>query len=170
MTSGGTFSPPELFVTIAVGIFALGLVIAEFSPATNGSVKMNLPALNQRAALLRQVDDPVRRDAMCIPLSAYSRALDRALDPTARVFLSGMIGKENGGRRGYYFFLRNYLFPRELEISLGRPSVFHNEWTDGTDCDSADVLRTNGFDLFLRFGSDGNISIIPLTEKGVPKQ
>jgi len=157
-------------VTFAVGIFALGLVIAEFAPATNGSVKMNLPALNQRAALLRQVDDPVRRDAMCIPLSAYGRALDRAIDPTARVFLSGMIGKQNGGRRGYYFFLRNYLFPRELEISLGRPSVFHNEWTDGTDCDSADVLRTNGFDLFLRFGNDGNISIIPLTQKGVPKQ
>ena len=157
-------------MTIAVGIVALGMLIAEFAPATNGSVKMNLPALDQRVAMLRRTDDPIKRDSMCIPLSAYSRALDKAIDPSARVFLSGMIGKENGGRRGYYFFLRNYLFPRELEISLGRPSVFHNEWTDGTDCDSPDILRTNGFDLFLRFGNDGNISLIPLTEKGVPKQ
>ncbi|MGD0743612.1 MAG: hypothetical protein ABSA45_00505 [Verrucomicrobiota bacterium] len=157
-------------MTTLVGIVACGLVVAELAPASNPEGKANLAALNQRVTVLRQIDDPIRRDSYCVPLSAYCRALDHALDKNARVFLSGMVGRENAGRGGYYYFLRNYLFPRDVEISLGRPAIFYNEWRDGVDCDSPETLRTNGFDLFLRFETNNNIAIIPLTEKGVPKQ
>jgi hypothetical protein len=168
--SSETISVPKWLVTTAVGIVACGLVVAELAPATNLGGKANLSALNQRAAELRKIHDPIERDSHCIPLSAYGRMLDRAIDKDARIFLSGMVGKENAGRGGYLYFLRNYLFPRDVEISLGRPAVFFNEWRDGTDCDSPEMLRTNGFDLFLRFETNNNISIIPLTERGVPKQ
>jgi hypothetical protein len=160
----------KLLVTTVVGIVACGLVLAELAPAPSLEGKVKLSALNQRLAVLRQIDDPIKRDSYCVPLSAYSRALDRAIDKDARIFVSGMVGKENAGRGGYLYFLRNYLFPRDIEISLGRPAVFDNEWRDGTDCDSPEMLRTNGFDLLLRFGTNDNISIIPLTERGVPKQ
>ncbi len=155
---------------LSVGIVAFGLVVAELAPSTNADEKVNLSALNQRVAMLRQIDNPIQRDSFCVPLSAYGRELDGAINKDARVFLSGIVGRENAGRGGYFYFLRNYLFPRDLEISLGRPPVFFAEWVDGADCDSPEALRTNGFDLFLRFGTNGGIAIIPLTEKGVPKK
>ena len=169
--SGSSTSLSELLVTLAVGAVAVGLVIPPLMPASRaGDEQTNLALLARRAAVLREIDDPVKRDSYCVPLAAYARALDQAIDKHARVFVSGMVGKENSGRGGYFYFLRNYLFPRDVEISLGRPPVFYNEWTDGTDCDSPDVLRTNGFDLLIRFGTNGGIAIVPLTEKGVPKQ
>jgi hypothetical protein len=110
----------------------------------------------------------VQRDALCVGLCAYGRQLDGVLPKDAHVFLSGMIGQENAPRLGYYFFLRNYLFPREVEISLDHNSVYREAWFDGVPCESPAVLQTNGFDLLLKF-EDNNIQIIPLTEKGVPK-
>jgi hypothetical protein len=82
-----------------------------------------LSALSQRAARLRQVSDPVERDRLCTPLAAYARALDRSLAPEARVFVSGILGKENGTRIGVYYFLRNYLFPR-MVVVWGRARRF----------------------------------------------
>ena len=69
---------------------------------------------------------------------------------------------------GYYFFLRNYLFPREVEISLGDKAIFHEGWFSGTPCDSPAELQTNGFDLLLRYGPNG-FALVPLTQKGVPR-
>jgi hypothetical protein len=159
-----------IFVTLLAGLTAIWLAWPQVFPGPEQANEMTLPNLDRRASVLSQITDPVKCDSMCIPLSAYGRALDRALSPDARVFLSGLIGKNNGGRGGYYFFLRNYLFPRDVEISLDAKAFYHEGWFEGVSCDSPAELQTNGFDVLLLMSTNSdNIQIIPLTQKGVPK-
>jgi hypothetical protein len=160
----------ELLVTIVIGIVAAYLVWPQVFSAGQAENTLTLAKLDQRAAMLRKISDPIQRDAACIGLSAFGRQLDQHIPKDARVFLSGMLGKENGSRLGWYFFLRNYLFPRELEISVDRKTVPTFVGFEGIEATSADHLRTNGFDLWLKMGTDNNISFQPLTEKGIPKQ
>jgi len=162
---------PELILTLLVGITAVCLAWPQIFPDATQSNEMNLPNLGKRAEMLSHISDPVQREQYCIGLSAYGRALDRAISPDARIFMSDVAGKENSSHIAFYYFLRNYLFPRDLEISLGKSAVLTaDSWFDGVNCDSPEVLKTNGFDLQLKFGPDGNIQIQPLTEKGMPKQ
>jgi hypothetical protein len=161
---------PYLAVTFLVGGLAVSLLSAQFTESTDPSHEPTLSELSQRATLLAQVTNPIQRDSYCVPLSAYGRALDHALPMDARIFFSGMIGKDNGPRSGYYFILRNYVFPRIMDISLDEKVVCHEGWFEGIPCDSPDVLRTNGYDLLLLLPTNSNqIQIIPLTPKGVPK-
>lgn len=159
-----------ILVTLLIGAMAVWLAWPQVFPGPEQANEMTLQNLNRRASELEQITNLVQRDSYCVPLSAYGRALDRALAPDARVFLSGMIGEANGPKQGYYFFVRNYLFPRTVEISLGGKVVYHEGWFEGTPCDSPAELRTNGFDLLLLMPTNSNdIQIIPLTQKGVPK-
>jgi hypothetical protein len=161
---------PVIFVTLLIGVMAIWLAWPQIFPGPEQANEMTLPNLNHRASDLEQITNLIQRDSHCVPLSAYGRALDHALAPDARVFLSGMIGKDNGSRGGYYFFLRNYLFPRTVEISLDGKAVFHEGWFEGVPCDSPAILQTNGFDILLLMPTNSNdIQIIPLTQKGVPK-
>lgn len=163
------FDWPILIVTLLVGIFAAGLVIAQFYDAQNPTSQVALSNLAQRIPVLEATTNLVKRDELCVPLSAYGRALDSALPPDARVFVTGMVGT-NCASLGYYFFLRNYLFPRDVEISLdGHATFFRENWVIGVPCDSPDVLKTNGFDLMIRYAHD-QMQLIPLTQKGVPGQ
>jgi len=180
---------PAILVTVLVGVFALTLIYpAVFATDPQGQNRMHL--LSKGFPVLRNNENPMQRDTLDfilnggnditdpriapyvqrpMGLAALSRAYDQMLPKNARVFLSGMVGKENTSREGYYFFLRNYLFPRDVEISLGKPAVYLSDdtpWMDGIDCTDPDVLRTNGFDLFLKFGSDNSITPIPLTPNG----
>ncbi len=157
-----------ILVTVLTGVTAIWLVWPQVFPGPDQADEPTLPNLNRRATELEQITNLVQRDSYCIPLSAYGRALDRALAPDARVFFSGMIGETNGSKLGYYYFLRNYLFPREVEVSLGDHAVFHEWGFAGTPCDSPAELQTNGFDLLVRYGPNG-FSLTPLTQKGVPK-
>lgn len=160
-----------ILVTLLIGVIAIWLAWPQVFPGPEQASEMTLPSLNQRATGLEHITNLVQRDSYCVPLSAYGRALDHALAPDARVFLSGMTGEANGPKLGYYFFLRNYLFPREVAISLGTNAVFgEGGWFRGTSCESPAELRTNGFDLLLLMPTNSNdIQIIPLTQKGVPK-
>ena len=102
---------PVILVTLLIGVTAIWLAwpqvfhrrksTAESGPEANA---MTLPNLNRRASELEQITNLIQRDSYCVPLSAYGRALDHALAPDARIFLSGMIGKENGPRLGIIFF------------------------------------------------------------------
>jgi hypothetical protein len=96
------------------------------------------------------------------------RQLDKALPEDARVFFSGMVGETNGPKLGYYYFLRNYLFPRDVQISLGTNLTYGEGWFDGTPCDSPEELATNGFDLLIRYGDKG-FEFIRLSQKIRPK-
>jgi len=169
-----SFDVPNLVATLLIGTAAVCLAWPQVFPGTDRASELTLPNLNQRASGLGRVTDLVQRDSFCVPLSAYGRALDRALAPDARIFFSGMLGEANGPKLGYFFFLRNYLFPRELDISLGDRAIFHmghyGGWFEGTPCDSPAELRTNGYDLLLQMPTNSDhIQIIPLTQKGTPK-
>jgi len=169
-TATKPFVLPYLTGVFLIGGLAVSLLSAQFTNSKEPNRAPTLSELNQRATMLAQVNDPIQRDSYCVPLSAYGRALDRALPREARIFLSGMISKDNGTRTGYYFFLCNYLFPRTVDVSLDGKTVYHEGWFEGIPCDSPDELRTNGFDLLLRMATNSNnIEIIPLTPKGVPK-
>ena len=180
---------PMILVTVLVGIFAIVLTyVALLPPAPQADNRLHL--LSKGFPVLLKTTNSMERETLDfilnsgnditdpriapyaqrpMGLTALSRAYAQMLPENARIFLSGMVGKENTSRGGYYFFLRNYLFPRELEISLGKPATYVSDdtaWMDGIDCTDPEVLRTNGFDLFLRFSSDNNITPIPLTAKG----
>ena len=174
--------PPWLVaaVTVLVGAMSMGLVWPQFffreEPAnpptktTPSQLYPPLPILNRRVAMLQQSTDPVERDALCRPFAAYARRLDRILQPDARVFLSGMLGRDNASRLRVYFFLRNYLFPRAVEISLDGKAVAHESWFEGVPSDSPDEIRMKGFDVLLHTPANNfDLQILPLTRKGEPK-
>ena len=144
------------------------MVAAQFHYAQDPQSQLALSNLDQRVPVLEATTNLVQRDQLCIGLSAYGRALDQALAPDARVFLTGMLGPTNAPSTGFYYFLRNYLFPREVEISLDGHATSGIGGVSGVPCDSPEVLQTNGFDLMIKY-SDNNMQLIPLTPKGVPK-
>jgi hypothetical protein len=160
------FDIPGIVVTVLIAIMALCLVWPQIFPDPAQADQMNLPNLDKRAAMLRQVTNPIQRDSVCIGLSALGRQIDQALQPNARVYLADMLGPTNAPALGYYYFLRNYLFPRDVEISLG-PVVFHDQDIEGVGSDSPEIIKSNGFDIVLAFPNN-QIQAIPLTTNGVP--
>ena len=157
----------QVVATLALGAVAWGLLRPQFlaDPAQAG--ESSLSNLSKRAAMLARISDPVERERHCIGLAAYARSLDRALAKDARVFVGGLVGKENGPRAGYFYFLRNYLFPREVRLSLHGPGTFIGDGSfEGVSTDSLAELQTNGFDLFIQIDPNGGIRQTPLTPKG----
>ncbi|MGH7940034.1 MAG: hypothetical protein ACREFR_03055 [Limisphaerales bacterium] len=153
-------------LTIIVAI--IGGCLAWSQIFSHPKQSLNLPELNKLAAILRQTDDPVERDKYGVGLTAMGRELDEVLPPDARVYVANMLGPTNAPALGYYYFLRNYLFPRDVEISLG-PAVFREHGAYGVGSDSPDVLRTNGFDVMIAFPNN-RLEILALTPKGMPKK
>src|SRR5262249_44534144 len=105
-------------------VVALSVVVAQFSNSEDPANPSPLASMALRLPYLKKTTDPIERDKICIPLSAYGRMLDKAIQPDAKIFMAGMLGKENSGKLGLYYFLRNYLFPRQVEISLDGKAVF----------------------------------------------
>jgi hypothetical protein len=160
---------PLTLVTLLIGTTAVCLAWTQIFPGSGRDNKETLPNLDRRVAMLRRVDDPIRRDSFNGGFSAFARQLDRTLPKDARIFLSGMLGKNNASQVGYYFVLRNYLFPRTVAISLDEKPVLQEGWFEGIPCDSPGELRTNGFDLLLIFSTNNTLRVVRLTQKGVPK-
>lgn len=157
----------NLVAVLLVGALAASLVIAQIG-YTRSLPNISLYSLDQRANELSQITDPIQRDERCVQLSAIGRQLDKALAPDARVFISGMLGQTNAANLDYYYFLRNYLFPRDVEISTDTNLVFHEGWFEGSPYDSPEELKADGFDLLIR--GDHDFELIPLTSKGMPKR
>jgi hypothetical protein len=145
---------PLRVLTLAMGALALTLVWARLGNRGSGSAP-TLRELDRRVATLRAAVDPIAREALCNRLSAYGRHLDRTLPAHARVFLAGMLGEENGSRLGIYYFLRNYLFPRDVAISRDGKAIFHEGWFEGLPADEPGELRAAGFDVLVEIGPSG---------------
>ena len=158
---------PLTLVTLLIGATAICLAWTQIFPGTGQDNPESLPNLNKRAAMLRQIDDPIRRDSFNGGFNAFARQLDRTLPKDARIFVSGMLGRNNASQVGYYFILRNYLFPRTVEISSDGKPVFYEGWFEGIPCDSPAELKANGFDLLLGFSTNSTLQVIPLTPKGM---
>ena len=164
--AGPSFDLFHLIVTLLVGAVAAGLVMAQFSYTRDPNSQLSLANLDHRVGMLKQTDDPVQRDSMCIPLAANARRLNELIPPKARIYITGMAGPTNEGALGYYFFFRNYLFPRDVEITLDK-GHFGKGGFYGKTADSPDVLRSNGFDLVIIFNNN-QMQFLPLTTNGVP--
>ena len=122
--------------------------------------------LNRRVKLLQACANPVDRDMFCIPISAMSRALDRGLDPEARVFVANALGTDHPVDLAAYCSLRNYLFPREVEISLDGKAVLVGTGFIGVTCNSPEQLQSNRFDALIEVSSNASFDVIPLSPKG----
>lgn len=156
---------PGAVVTLLVWAVALGLIVTQFFWASNPDNQLSLANLNSRVPALESMTSWVERDSYCTSLAAFSRHLDLNLAPDARVFVTGMLGPTNFSKEGYYFFLKNYLFPRDVEISLDGKTVSGADGIYGVPCDSPAVLRSHGFDLMIEV-ADNEPNLIPLTKKG----
>lgn len=160
----------RLIVTLLVCSVAAILLAGQVYIARDPDDQLSIKMLYDRGKLLRKTPDPVKRDLLCVPLAATSRQLDRVLPKNARVFVTGMLGPTNVSNLGYYYFFRNYLFPRQVEISLDGHAVGgkDTEGYSGVPCDSPWVLQTKGFDLMIVV-NDNRMQLIPLTTNGIPK-
>lgn len=100
--------------------------------------------------------------------AAPFRDIGQHLAPDTKIFFTGVIGTNNSLYS--YFFARTFLFPHDIEISLDHKAEYLADGFRGVDCSSPDQLRTNGYDLMMRFEKDGSYFMLPLTQKGVPTQ
>lgn len=149
-----------------MGILAFTFVSAQSDYAQHNP-ELSLSCLNKRANVLSKIADPVKREHYCVGLSAMCRRLDRTLAPDARIYISDVLGQTNISNGGYYFFFKNYLFPRDVEISIDTNAICTDNGFAGTPCDSPDELRARGFDLLIR--CDQGFKFIPLSRKGLPR-
>jgi len=152
---------------------AFGLVAAQYSYAQDPQSpqsQISLWFLDKRVPILEQTSDWIQRDKYCVGLSAMGRQLDAAIAPDAKVFMTGMLGPTNSPSAGYYYFLRNYLFPRHLEISLDGKATYTVDGFVGVPCDSPDILKSNGYDVMILFSNGQLQNVIALTPKATRKQ
>jgi hypothetical protein len=166
---GHSFNLPRLIVTVLVCSVAAILLGGQIYMAHGPENQMSMKTLYDRGSTMSKTPDPVNRDMLCVPLAGTARELDRALPKNARVFMSNMLGPTNVSNLGYYYFFRNYLFPRQVEISLDGHAISGNQGFNGVPCDSPWLLRSKGFDLIIVVANN-QMQLVPLTTNGIPKQ
>ena len=155
-----------MVLTLLVGGAALGLITAQFTWAHNPTCEISLLNLDSRVPLLESATNWVQRENYCVPFAHFARSLDVRLRPDARVFVSGIVGTTNTSESGFYFYLKNYLFPRDVEISLDGKSIAGNDRIYGVPCGSTNVLKARGFDVMIQF-SNNAYDVVALTPKGM---
>jgi hypothetical protein len=148
----------EWLAALAVVLVAAAAVYESFFADPQQSGQGMYSQFQQRATALGNVTDPIQRDSMSIPLSAFGRSMDAQMPTNARVFLAGMLGPENAGGLGYYYFLTYYLFPREVAISLGQPQTYNLAGVaQGRNPTNLDELKQAGYDLVMQLTPDGHV-------------
>lgn len=166
---GHSFNLPLLIVTVLVCSVAAILLGGQIYMARGPENQLSITTLYERGGIFSKTPDPVQRDLLCVPLAGTARELDRALPKNARVFMSNMLGPTNVSNLGYYYFFRNYLFPRQVEISLDGHAISGNQGFNGVPCDSPWLLRSKGFDLIIVVANN-QMQLVPLTTNGIPKK
>ena len=137
-------------------LVACAAVYQTFFAAREPSQPGMFSQYQQRATMLAAEADPIKRDSMCIPLSAFGRSIDTQIPTNARVYMSGILGPEGSGNLGYFYFLTYYLFPREVALSLGQRPVYNlSGAVQGHSPASFDELAQAGYDLVLQPMPDG---------------
>jgi hypothetical protein len=143
-------------------IYSCLALLMAFGNRERSESVFTLSRLFRYASLLQSVTNCVQRDSLCLPLSAYCRNVAEQLPPGARVFMSPMLGPENGGKLGYYYFMANYLFPREVAISMDRGPSFVGDYYLGRNPTNAEELIQAGYHFAFDIGRDDKISVVPL--------
>jgi hypothetical protein len=159
----------EWLATAAVLLVAMAAIYKSFFADPQHTGQGMFSQFQQRATILGSETDPIKRDSMCIPLSAFGRSVAAQIPTNARIFMAGMLGQENSGGLGYYFFMTDYLFPREVAISLGKPPVYnYTGVASGRNPTSLDELSNAGYDLVMQLGPDSRIESKVLKPLGQP--
>src|SRR5665213_1530719 len=91
----------EWLATGVVALMALAAACQIFLADPQQTGRGIFSQLQERATMLANETDPIKRDSVCIPLSAFGRSLDAQIPTNASVFLAGMLGKENSGTVSY---------------------------------------------------------------------
>lgn len=159
----------EWCAAVAVVLVALAAICGAFLADPQNTGQGMFAQFQQRATMLGNETDPIKRDAMCIPLSAFGRSMDAQIPTNARVFMAGMLGEKNAGGLGYFYFLTDYLFPREVSISLGQPPTYDMAGVvEGRNPTSLEELSNAGYDLVLQLTPDGHVESKVLKPMGQP--
>jgi hypothetical protein len=79
--------------------------------------------------------------------------LDLALPEDARVFMTDMTGATNYFKTSYYYSASYYLFPREIGVSVDRPTALNQNGFLGETSRSDQEILAHGYDVRLDFGS-----------------
>ncbi len=116
-------------VTLLVALAGIGTLAAQYAffrkpdfqygyLPSNRYETISLWHMNHRADLLAKISDPVLKDKGTISFAGDALQLDLTLGRDARVFVRGALGTNNSHGEMVYSILRNYLFPRDVDISL----------------------------------------------------
>ena len=130
-----------------------------------------------RAGQLAKVSDIVKRDELIIPASGLCRYVDLVLPKTARVFIPDMTGPTNYSKIGNYFFATYYLFPREIGVSVDRPTRLTKDGFLGRTAASDQEILTRGYDAIVDFPPEETLTLrllrplreLPLKEPANPE-
>ena len=158
--------------TAAIALVVAGSLYRAFLaplPTQNiNDIRLQPFAQLQRApSVLRLELDPARREDLFTSntLSGICRLQDANIPTDARVFLLDMLGPENAGKMGYYYFLTYYLYPREVAISLGRPPTFQLDGVTGHSQASPMELEQAGYDFAMKIEPEKAIYLLTLGSK-----
>jgi hypothetical protein len=146
-------SPAAAAATV-LSVFAASVLVLAFTGNFFGhKAPLTVAQLYERAAEFANTADDFEGEGGS---KAITRALDYKLPDSARVFALHMLGEENRNNLGYYYLLTYYLFPRQVDISVGQPARFITGPPPerighyaGTPARSADELKALGYDLVV---------------------
>src|SRR5262249_39123207 len=151
-----------VFIAVTSGMMVVSQYGYTVHDAIRDKAELSLLNLNTRATTLARIADPIDREKFCIPMSAFALALDEKLQPEARIFLNGVVGEEDPKKTALYSILRNYLFPRDIEISVDGKASLDISGFEGASCNSTSRLRASGFDLLVEIKTNDSVSLLPL--------
>ena len=144
-------------MSVVLALYVGAILMVQFFDMHREAYRaLSLPQLFERQAMLAALTNDVARDGACIPLSVYCRNLAQALPENARIYMTNMLGPENAGKCGYLYFMRYYLFPREVAIALNQTARHTSKGATGIPAESDSQLRAAGYDIVVDFPQTGD--------------
>jgi hypothetical protein len=146
------------FVSMSLVIFA-GLVtawqVAHRDGPGAGMVPESCIALSwHKGQDLAKIHDLVPRASAYWPGVGAWWTLDLVLPEDTRIFMTDMTGITNYFKTAYYYSATYYLFPREIGVSVDRPTTLNQNGFLGETSRSDQEILAHGYDVRLDFGSD----------------
>ncbi len=103
----------------------------------------------RKGVVLAKIHDLVPRVGACWPGVGSWWTLDLVLPEDARVFMTDMTGPTNYSKIMYYYFATYYLFPREIGVSVDRPTRIAKDGFPGETSRSDQEILARGYDVRL---------------------
>jgi hypothetical protein len=118
----------------------------------------------QKGKELAKIHDLVPRISAYWPGVGTWWTLALVLPDDAQVFLTDMTGPTNYNKIIYYYSASYYLFPREIGVSVDRPTSITKDGLPGETSRSDQEILAKGYDVRLDFGAGEKMFYKPLRE------